>query len=224
MIGTVAIGLIALSSPEWLFTAAARTHPAGGYLGGEALFQLDERYYLGPYAQYSFYWAELGAKLEARFGGRFVTGGLWLGIEPGFYVRATSPDPDERSAGLRGVARARIEVNLRGESLWLYSRSTAEGRLRSFAERDPYRDAVFDQELSAEQALAFLVAPLPNFWLYLEGTVAAAVDVGLLDLRPSAGIVLEASPSWTFDLDFYYSLREGPLEGFGVLLFVWWRP
>lgn len=231
MITGTLIALLAVTEPEWLLTAAARTKPAGAIAGAEVLFPLseDRSWAAGPYASYAFYWAELGAKLQARAAGGLLTGSLWLGGEPGFFIPAEAQS-DDRRGGARALARARVELNLRSDRFWLYCRSTAEARARSFAERDPYRDAVFDRELSGEQALAVMFSPLrfgPDgaLWVYVEGTIGGAVEQGLLDLRPSSGLVLEAPWSgWTFNADLYWSLREGALNGLGALFFVWWRP
>jgi hypothetical protein len=219
------------SEPSWLFTLAMRTHRPGALIGAEALFTLDDEGTIraGPYAQYAFYWAELGAKIQGKVARGLLVGGLSLGAEPGVFIRSEELD-ESRTPGIRAVARARAELNLRSERVWLYSRSTAVGRLRSFEERDPHRDVVLDRELSGEEALALLVAPhrfgeRGAVWVYAEWTIAGAIDVGLLDNRPSVGAIVEDLwPGFTFDLDLYYSLREGALEGFGVLLYVWWRP
>ena len=221
------LALLAAEPPaEWMLTGVARTHPAGGYLGAEALFPIDEALRAGAYLSYYYYWAELGARAEGRWLGGFAVASGWLGVEPGEFLR--DGEGDAREPGLRGLARGRLELNYRPDWLWLYSRSTVEGRLRTFTEYDPYRDAVLGPELSFEQALAPLARVLElgdaKLWLYVEGTVAVEVSAGLLDLRPSAGLIAEQLfRGVTVNLDLYYGLREGPLFGPGALLFVWWR-
>jgi hypothetical protein len=218
----------ARAEPHGLITAAVRTHPAGAIAGGELLFDVAPDLRVGPFLNYAFYWAEAGGKLEWRYLDGLLIGGLSLGAEPGAFIRATTIG-DERELGVRALARARLELNLKLERVWLYNRFTAEGRLRSFAERDPYRDAILDRELSIEEAIAPLVAvarfsETSALWVYAELTVATEATFGLLDLRPSAGLIAEEIiDGVTLDLDFYYSLRDGPIRGFGVLLFLWWR-
>lgn len=215
--------------PSWLFTLALRSRPAGGLVGGEALFPLAGDLSLGAYLNYFFYWGEMGAKAEWRYLDGFLVAGLWAGVEPGEFIRSDTSG-DGRDPGLRGVARLRLELNYRIAWLWLYNRATAEGRVRTFEERDPYRDAILGSELSFEEAFAPLIrvfswSERSAAWLYAELTVAGEVRFGLLDLRPSAGVIVEdVLPGVTFDLDLYYSLRKASaVGGFGALFLVWWR-
>ncbi len=219
------------AEPRWLLTAVARTRPAGGLLGAEALLPVSEDLALGAYLNYFYFWAEMGAKLEWRYLGGFLVSALQVGVEPGDYIRTDRPTLDDgRRPGFRAVARGRVELNWRFWRLWIYNRLTVEGRLRTFEERDPFRDAILGAELSFEEAFAplFLVwrfSQRSAIWAYAEITVAAEVRFGLLDLRPSAGLILEEI--WnglTINLDVYRSLRDdSPVGGWGSLVFVWWR-
>jgi hypothetical protein len=218
-----------VDAARWLVTGAARSHPGGAFIGAEALLPIAEQWSLGGFLSYDYYWAEMGSKLEWRYLGGFLIGGVWLGVEPGDYLPARAAT-DARKPGLRGLLRARLEFNLKLERVWLYNRATVEGRVRTFEEHDPYRDAILGTELSFEEALAPLVklfgwGPSTGLWVYAEITVAAEPSFGLLDARPSAGVILEnLAPGLTVDVDVYRSLREGPIHGNGVLVFVWWRP
>lgn len=216
---------------DWLFTAVARTRPSGGLLGAEALLALDDARTLGlgGYLQYFYYWAEFGPKFQHTYLGGFLRTSVKLGLEPGDFIRSEDRASERRRPGLRAVAKTRLEVNYRPDWLWIYSRSTLEARVRTFEEYDPYRDATLRHELAFEQALAPLFRVLEHgddgrIWLYVEGTVLVEASAGLLDLRPSGGVIWENPiEGVTFDLDVYRGLRKGPLEGWGVLLFVWWR-
>ncbi|MBI4819559.1 MAG: hypothetical protein HY791_25020 [Deltaproteobacteria bacterium] len=238
--GLLWVALLADPGAELLVTAVGRTHPVGGLVGFSAGYRIweTESFELraGAYSSYAYYWAELGAQLEARyFGGLLVTTG-WLGVEPGELIRAedvpAAADPTiswPRRAALRGVARARAELNLRGELLWLYERLTVEGRVRTFEEYDPYRDVRLSTELTIESATAPMFRALScwdiSVWIYAELTAQAGVDVGLLELKPSGGLIVEELfAGFTFNLDVYHSLRDGPIGGPGALLYVWWRP
>ncbi len=235
--------------PSWLFTAVARTTPPGGLLGAEAVFDLgldhpDLEVSAGASLAWAYYWAELGPKLEARWLDGFLVGQLWLGVEPGDFIRCPeggcpAPGPNGAAArealvdaprrpGLRGLVRSRLELNLRRGDWWLYSRSTLEARLRSFTEYDPFRDVVLGTELSGEQAVAPLYRLVRldgdrGLWAYAEWTVAAELRAGILDARPSVGVIWETGGGVTIDLDLYYGLREGRLGGPGALVFFWWR-
>lgn len=166
----------------------------------------------------------------------FLIGEVGVGLEPGDFVRAEERPPEgddrigdlPRQEGLRAVLRARLTTNFRIQRLWLYNRLTVEARTRTFEEFDPFRDATFQHELSVEEAFApmFRLARWDRFsqlWLYAEITVSGEVRFGLLDLRPSAGIIVEELfDGVTVNLDLYYSLRDSErVGGPGVLLFVW---
>lgn len=214
--------------PRWLLTSAVRTRPGGAVVGAEALYDLAESVALGAFLSYAYYWAEMGAKLEWRYLGGFLVGGLWLGLEPGDFI-PKGQEGDSRKPGLRGLCRGRLELNFKLERLWVYDRLTIEGRVRAFEERDPYRDAELGTELSVEEAIAplFRIAGWGDrsaLWIYAELTTAFEVDAGLLDFRPSGGLIVEEMlPGVTIDLDLYHSLRSGSLRGWGSLVFVWWR-
>lgn len=206
-------------------------------MGFDALFPLTDALEAGAYLDFFYFWADMGAKLRYTVLGGFLVAEGSLGVEPGALVPADVPDPEapldelSRRPALRGVARGRLTLNLRDERFWLYDRLTLTGRVRTFAELDPYRAARLDEELSVENALAPMVqiarwGEASRLWAYAELTVEAEARAGLLDLRPSVGLIAEELlEGLTLDLDLYRSFREGTrLEGFGVLLFVWWTP
>lgn len=215
--------------PAWLFTAVVRSLPEGGLIGGEGMLPLTDTLSAGAYLNYMYFWGEMGARLEHRYKGGLHVANAWLGVEPGNFIRSSRSD-DVREPGFRALLKLRSELNLRVDWWWIYNRVTLEGRLRTFEERDPFRDAILRQELSFEEAFAPLFRVLSwgdksMLWLYAEITVAAEVQFGLLDLRPSAGVILEELfEGVTVDVDFYRSLRDdSPIGGYGVLVFVWWR-
>ena len=225
---TLALALIA-GSPNYLVTAVARTQPAGGYLGGAATYQLsDESNWAGGmYLNYYYYWFEAGLKLDWEYLGRFLYFENSVGVEPGKFIHAG--ETDNRDFGWRGVARSRLTVNYRPSWYWLYSRSTVEGRLRNFTENDIYRGAILSSELSFEQAIATLFRVYSygenaSIRAYAEMTTLAEASAGLLDLRPSGGIMYEnILDGVTLNTDVYYGLQEGTLGGLGVLFLVWWQ-
>ena len=212
---------------DWLFTGVVRTTPAGGYLGIDGLLPLSESLKAGMSFSYFYYWAELGTKLQWRYLDGFLVADLQLAAEPGDFIR--SSDRSRRVPGLRGMVRGRLEMNLRTDAFWLYTRSTAVGRVRTFEEYDPFIDVVLDNELTVEQAIApmlhlFSSGDDTKLWLYVEGTVVAEVSRGLIEARPSVGMVYEnLLDGFTINLDAYYGLKDGITEGFGLLLFAWWR-
>lgn len=222
---------------RWGVTLAARTRPVGGFVGVDALFPVGDGFEAGAYLDYFYYWADLGAKVRYTLLDGFLVAEGWLGVEPGEFVSADVADPQgplsdlPRQAGLRGVARGRLTLNLRNDLFWLYNRLTVAGRVRSFAELDPFRAARLDTELSVEEAFAPMLRVASwgeesRLWMYGELTVEAEAHFGLLDLRPSAGLIAEEIlDGVTVNLDIYRSFREGTrLEGFGALVFVWWSP
>lgn len=208
-------------------------------MGASATFPIGDGLRAGAYADYFFFWAELGAKLEHTLAGGFLVTEGWLGVEPGEFVPATAEvDPNlsfglPRQPALRGVARGRMTLNLRTEGWWLYNRLTLTGRVRTTPELDPFRDAVLDAELALEEAFApmrSLVRWGPErrrqLWVYAELSVEAEARAGLIDFRPSVGLIAEEiADGITLNLDIYRSFRDSPrLEGFGGLIFLWWSP
>ena len=224
-----AMALAALAgSPEYMVTGVVRSRPAGGYIGASATQKLaeDSNWSLGGYLNYYYYWVDAGVKLDWKYLGGFLYFENWLGFEPGQYV--FEGETEDRNFGYRGNARTRMTINYRPSWYWLYSRTTVEGRLRNFTENDIYRDAVLKEELSFEQATAglFRLADFgdqSSLWAYGELTFLTEASAGILDVRPSGGLMYEnVVPGLTLDLDIYYGLREGVMKGLGALIFVWW--
>ena len=225
-------------SAEILVTFAARTNPGGGFIGAEAGWDLAPGWSSGGYLNYYYYWAEAGGWLRQTLLQGFMINTLSLGVEPGEYVHADdgltlldARDNPPRRAGFRSVLRARSQLNFRPGWYWLYNRFTVEGRLRTFEELDPFRDGQFQTELTVEEAFAPMLRLATwsrggALWAYTEITVSAEVSFGLLDLRPSAGVIIEnLVPGLIINLDAYYGLRQdSAVEGFGVLAYVWWWP
>jgi hypothetical protein len=225
-----AMALAALAgSPDYLVTAVAKSHPAGGYVGASASYEVSDEsaWRLGGYLNYYYYWIDAGLKADWEYLGRFLYFENWLGFEPGQFV--FDGETSDRDLGFRGVARSRLTVNYRPSWYWLYSRSTVEGRLRNFTENDIYRDVTLRNELTLEQATAALFRihefeDKASLWAYAETTVLVEASKGLLDLRPSGGLMYEnIIPGLTLNLDAYYGLKDGILRGFGALLFMWWQ-
>ena len=135
---------------------------------------------------------------------------------------------EKREFAYRGTARSRLTINYRPSWYWLYSRSTVEGRVRNFVENDIFRDATLGTELSLEQATATLFRLYESddessLWAYGEFTLLTEMNNGVLDIRPSGGLLYEnLSPGLTLNLDIYYGLRSGIMQGLGALVFLWW--
>ena len=223
---TLALAAIT-GNPEYTLTGVARSRPAGGFVGASITSQFDDSHWsVGGYANYFYYWVDAGVKLDWKYLDGFLYFENWLGFEPGLFV--FSGETEKREFAYRGTARSRLTVNYRPSWYWLYSRSTVEGRLRSFVENDIFRDAILKHELSLEQATAtlFLLHKSEedsSLWAYGEFTFVTELSNGVLDLRPSGGLLYEnISPGLTLVLDIYYGLRPGIMEGLGALIFVWW--
>ena len=214
--------------PRSLVTVGAKTHPWG--LGGSALALWDAGpVEVGPYGGVYFYWYEASFMAqEVVLGGFLVLTGQG-GVEPGWFFSADDPDAGRRFA-VHPLGRGRIELNMRDDHFWLYSRSTGLYRRRSFAEHDPYRGADFGlDEWSVEQSVALMGCLARQgerrWWLYFEGTLEAAVGVGWLDRMPRAGVLVEQlAPRISVDLDLYWSLMDTAVGGPGALFGLWWAP
>ena len=229
-----AIALCLAGPPRFEGTLGAKTRPAGLALFGTTYWRVEDAdavdVDLGPGLAVYFFWYELQAAQRVTLLDGFVVATGQLAAEPGFFVRADDADGPRRPA-LRPLARGRVEVNLRNDLLWLYSRSTGWTRSRSWAEYDPFRDQVFDAglELSGEQSGALMVSPsgaaTRKLWVYAEFTLEASTGPGWLDRMVRGGVIVEKlTPSVSIDLDLYYSFMDTAVGGPGVLGVVWWTP
>ncbi len=142
---------VALAGPELTF--GAKTRPAGMAVLSDVFHAPAEGLDLGGGLDVYFYWYE--AQLRARgvvLGGFLVANG-WAVWEPGWFKRADDPD-GPRVFSSRPLGRARLELNLRNDLLWLYVRNTGWARHRSVAEYDPFRDQVFPAGLELSGSTA----------------------------------------------------------------------
>lgn len=208
---------------------AGRSHPAGGALTG-ALFWDAGPLQLGPSLGAYWYWYEAAVAARGRVYGGFLVGSAWAGTELGWFVDDTDRDGGRRW-GPRPLARARVEMNLRNDLAWLYTRSTGVFRYHPFREYDPYRDLVLaGAEWHGEQSVAVMLSPwhreARHLWLYLEGTFEGVVGHGATDTVARGGLLGEQIlPGVAFDLDLYWSFRDSPVVGGpGVLGVIWWEP
>jgi hypothetical protein len=188
---------------------------------------------LGLYASYLFYSVELGGRVGWAAVPEWVELHLDLGTEPGFFRKldpaALPADPPgrgevPRTAGVRFVARAQANLNLRFGRLWLYGRTTALLRWRDFLEDDVFNRIRIRTEVSVEQATAAMVRVAgaesgASLWLYGEYTVGGVVDVGARPHRVSTGAVIERFPldAVTADFDLFYSVVPD-FRGVGVIV------
>jgi hypothetical protein len=218
------------ASPRFEGVLGAKTNPAGLGLFGNLWWQPADGLDVGPGAAVYFYWYEAQAALRHQLLGGFVVTTLQAAAEPGVFKRADDRD-GPRQFMLRPLGRGRVEVNLRNDLLWLYSRSTGWTRDRSWAEYDPFRDQVFPEgvEWSGEQSVALMASPSGEaerkVWFYVETTLEASVDVGWLDQMARGGVILEKlTPTVSVDLDLYYSFMDTAVGGPGALVVVWWSP
>lgn len=195
----------------------------------------------GPAVALYYYWYEATAQARVVALGGLGVFTLQGGLEPGWYlpIGASSRDWQARRFSLRGLTRGTLELNLRNDHFWLYSRTIGVARGHSFPEYDPYRDLTLSGlELSGEQAIATMVAPFGAWeregrpkayaWFYAEGIfngLATGADrAGATDSSAHAGVILEnVLPRWFIDLDGYYSFGPSPvLRGPGALVVVSW--
>ena len=218
-------GVQTCALPIWI-----RSHPAGAGVTATLPWDLGALS-VGPAVGLYYYWYELDLFAQKTVLGGFLIASGWVGWEPGWFIHAEdADDPDRpRAWGPRALARGRLELNLRNDHAWLYSRSTGLFRHRSFAEYDPYRGAVLDTEWSGEESIAVLGCPWRqgprHWWLYAELTLEAETHVGWLERMPRAGLLVEElAPGVTVDLDGYWSLMDAPVGGPGVLGVIWWSP
>ncbi len=230
MLGVVATlgGAHAGPSPELTF--GGKTRPAGIAVLSDLWFAPAPDLNVGPGLDVYFYWYNIDFRARGVVYGGFLVLNGWAGVEPGWFKRADDRG-GPRQFELRPLARARVEVNLRNDWVWLYLRNTGWTRYRSAAEFDPFRDQVFARgaELSGEHSTALMFSPSGSaerkLWIYGEITLEASVDVGWLDRLPRAGVLVEKlSPTVSIDLDAYWSLMANAVGGPGGLVVVWWTP
>lgn len=226
-----AAALAHAAQPE--ITIGAKTNPAGLAVLGDLWFPLAEsqvaRTELSPALGVYFLWYEPALHVRETLLGGLLVLNAWAGAEPGFWLRAEAPE-GPREFGLRALGRARVELNLRNDLVWLYSRSTGVFRTHPFPEYDPFRDAVFGTtEWSGEQSVALMGSPSGSaerkLWIYVETTLEAAVGVGWTDRMIRGGLIGEQlTPALSADLDLYWSFMNTAVGGPGVLGVVWIRP
>lgn len=231
MLGVLAGWLAAASAaPAPEVTVGAKTNPAGMAVLTDLWFEPTEGLQVGPGLDVYFYWYEVDLRARGVVYGGFLVLNGWAGIEPGWFKRADDPDAPRQFAP-RALGRARLEVNVRNDLLWLYVRNTGWTRHRGFDEYDPFRDQVFPAglELSGEHSTALMVSPSGSaerkVWLYGEITLEASQGVGWLDRLPRGGVILEKlTPTISMDFDFYWSLMDNNVGGPGGLFVLVWTP
>lgn len=231
---TFLVGLAFGAPPRFEGTLGFKTNPWGLGLFGNLYWDpydsgpvdLD----VGPGLAVYFFWYELQSSQRLTLLDGFVVATGQFAAEPGIFLRADDPD-GPRVPSLRPLGRGRVELNLRNDALWLYSRSTGWTRHRPWAEYDPFRDTVFAEglELSGEHSDALMVSPSGSatrkLWFYVEYTLEASLDVGWLDQVARGGVIVEkATPALSFDLDLYYSFMDSNIGGPGALLVMWYAP
>ena len=213
------------------------TKPAGAYVRHDVRYRLgDSGVRVGVFDSFLSVSDEIGSSIS------YVTVPEWLALqaeiaaEPGFYLQ--SPLAEARLPGVRTVARAQANLNLRVSRFWLYGRTTAGVRLRNFDEHDSFRDLVLRRELWFEQATALLVrvndpatTARASFWLYGEYTVGRVTSTGspaattavTMPNRVSGGIISEdfLAKGLFLDLDLLWSFAPPPTDGFGVIAAFW---
>jgi hypothetical protein len=227
------IGALAAWAAQPELTIGAKTNPAGLAILGDLWVPVADgaqaKTEVGPGLGVYFLWYEPALRVRQSLLGGFLVGNLWAGAEPGIYLRAEERD-GPRVPAVRALGRARLELNLRNDLLWLYSRSTGVVRTHPFAEYDPFRDAVFvGVERSGEQSVALMASPSGSadrkLWFYAEVTGEAAVGVGWTDRVLRGGVIGEQiTPALSADLDLYWSFMDTAVGGPGVLVVVWVRP
>lgn len=199
---------------------------------------------LGVFSQWLVFSNELGVRASWHTDPGVLALSLEGAIEPGLFIENVPSVRSLLDAPRVGHARQRLTaqaaVNLKLDSWWLYSRSTASVKLRDFVEYDPYQDIVIKDELDLEQATALFVrlaalrplgARVPDaahrsqLWLYAEHTVGLVFDLARdapSSTRPnrlSAGLVMENFPARdvALNLDVFYSFADTPRPGPGVI-------
>ncbi len=230
MITLLLSGAALAASPHFEGTLGVKSNPVGLGLLGTVYWDATEELHVGPSGAVYFYWYEAAAAARYTLLEGFVIGTFQAAAEPGAFLRADDPQGPRRFS-LRPLGRGRVEMNLRNDLLWLYSRSTGWTRNRAWAEYDPFRDQVFPEgwELSGEQSVALMASPSGSaerkVWLYVETTLEASAQVGWLDQMARGGLIVEKlTPTISIDLDLYYSFMDTAVGGPGVLAVVWWNP
>lgn len=235
-------------APVTTLLLGVKTRPAGVGVTGSLMVPVVTTKSLsvsvGPYAALYYYWYEADAQVRLVALGGFAVLGIQGGVEPGAYLPLATRESGEKGWGsrefsLRGIGRATLELNLRNDHAWLYTRTIGLARGHRFAEYDPYRDLeLLGTELSGEQAVAAMVAPFGAWshtpagrdpykayaWLYGEGIfngiAAGTPDHGATDTSAHVGVILEqVIPKLYLDLDGYWSFGpSAKLAGPGALV------
>ncbi len=203
-------------NPEGLYTTYTRK-VAGG----------DDGARMSLYNSFLVYSNEFGVQAQYITDPAIVEFHTELGFEPGLFRREGTQD---RRARWRANWRTQANINLKLDSVWFYSRTTALVRYRNFVEHDTVNELTVEREYSVEQALAPFVriagAPEgPGLWTYAEYTVGAIADRGTRTHRVSAGFLSENWPGngTVFNLDLFWSFAE-PLTGPGAIFvyYLYW--
>jgi hypothetical protein len=176
---------------------------------------------LSVYNTFLFYSDEFGLGAQYTTDPAILEVHTQVGFEPGVFQRAGTRG---RKARWRAVWRTQANLNLKLDSFWLYSRTTALLRYRNFVEVDTINKIEIAREWSVEEAFAPFVRILGSpgragLWGYTEYTVGAIRDVGIRTNRVSAGLLTEHWPTSAISLnvDLFWSFAE-PLSGPGAIL------
>lgn len=220
--------------PRFEGIVGAQTRPAGLGLFGTVYWDVHDEgavdVDIGPGLAVYFYWYELQSTQRLTLLDGFVVATGTLAAEPGAFLRADDREGPRR-AQLRPLARGKVELNLRNDLLWLYSRTTGWSRYRTWAEYDTFKDQVFAEGLegSLEHSDALMVSPSGaserKVWFYAEYTLESTRNVGWINQMARGGVILEKmTPALSFDLDVYYSFMDNRLGGPGALLVMFYTP
>lgn len=218
-----------ITNPEGLFLRYDYGEPLG-----------ESGWWLGGFANHLVFSNEFGVQLQFQTDPAFFEVHLDLAFEPGVFrkLNATnrqSPDPPDRTAGMRYVARAQSNFNLKLAHVWFYNRLTGLFRYRDFQEQDTFLDFELGRETSIENATALFFRlggtppvltspnpPGPALWTYVEYTIGGVRGVGDYPNRISTGLFSEHWPAQgvLLNLDLFYSFAE-PNDGPGAILLFW---
>lgn len=216
-------------------SGAIITRPAGGYLRHDWKYMPGTSgIHYGLFDSYAIVSNETGVLVGWVSDPAFLEVHVEAAAEPGFYVKLEPGVPLEeekvRTFGMRYVARAQANTNLRTGRWWIYGRTTAIARFRDFVEDDEFRAIEIEDEWSIEQATALIyrvnASESPGFWVYGEHTVGGVDRIGTIPHRLSAGIITEhwLRKGFSMNLDLFWSLQErGGGRGPGAIFAWWWR-
>ena len=243
MIRRAALALALLAGPagavEQLVSGALILHPEGLYVRYDARFPLGGGLSVGVFDSWQVYGNGVGVQLGWQADPAWIETHVDVSAEPGYYVQRPddarigpgidgTADAADRAFGWRGVAAWQTQINLRSGGFWLYSRTTALARLRSFVEADTFQQQQVGHELALDQATAAMGRIAGDdahaaWWIYGEYTVGGVLDVGTRPHRVSAGVIAERWPAdaVTLNLDLFYSVAPSPLDGPGLIA-AWW--